>query len=151
MNFVSATTTASRNGANTIWPTSSVIRLAALNGTLNLDEVLDLILTNIGFVMPHDAANIMLVEDGTAYVVRETGFSQRGLGDWILALRLPVAEHREPQTDVGNGAAGMHLRFASRSQLAAASGRRLAVFVCRSAASLSGPHVRISESEQYHA
>ena len=111
--------------------------LAALNGTLNLDEVLDLILTNVGFVVPHDAANIMLVEDGTAYVVRETGFSQRGLGDWILALRLPVAEHREPQTDVGNGAAGMHLRFASRSQLAAASSRRLAVFVCRSAASLS--------------
>lgn len=64
--------------------------VAALNSTLNLDEVLDLILTNVGLVVPHDAADIMLVEDETAYVVRETGFSQRGLGEWILSLRLPV-------------------------------------------------------------
>ena len=65
---------------------------AALNGTLNLDEVLDLILTNVGFVLPHDAADIMLIEGATARVVRETGFSQRELGDWIFSLRLPVAD-----------------------------------------------------------
>ena len=66
--------------------------VAALNGTLDLDEVLDLILTNVGFVMPHDAADIMLIEDGAARVVRENGFSQRGLGDWIFSLRLSVAD-----------------------------------------------------------
>jgi PAS domain S-box-containing protein len=65
---------------------------AALNGSLNLDEVLDLVLTNVGFILPHDAANIMLIQNGVAHVVRESGFSERGLGDWIFSLHLPVAD-----------------------------------------------------------
>lgn len=44
--------------------------IAALNSTLNLDEVLDRILTNVGRVVPHDGASIMLVESESACIVR---------------------------------------------------------------------------------
>ena len=37
--------------------------LAALTSTLDLDEVLDRVLDNIGRVIPHEAATVMLVED----------------------------------------------------------------------------------------
>jgi PAS domain S-box-containing protein len=47
---------------------------AALNGTLDLEEVLDRILDNVGRVVPHGAANIMLVEDGIARIVRHRGY-----------------------------------------------------------------------------
>lgn len=38
----------------------------AWNSTLNLDEVLDLILTQVGLVVSHGTADIRLVEDETA-------------------------------------------------------------------------------------
>jgi signal transduction histidine kinase len=47
---------------------------AALNSTLDLEEVLDRILDNVGRVVPHDAANIMLVEGGVARIVRHRGY-----------------------------------------------------------------------------
>ena len=47
---------------------------AALNSTLDLEEVLDRILDNVGRVVPHDAANIMFVEDGIARIVRHRGY-----------------------------------------------------------------------------
>ncbi|MBN1430821.1 MAG: PAS domain S-box protein [Anaerolineae bacterium] len=43
---------------------------AALNSTLKLDEVLDRILDSVQYAAPHDGANIMLVEAGTAHVLR---------------------------------------------------------------------------------
>ncbi|HEX3053091.1 MAG TPA: PAS domain S-box protein [Aggregatilineaceae bacterium] len=46
----------------------------ALNSTLNLSEVLDRILVNIGRVVPHDAAEILLIENGVARVVRSRGY-----------------------------------------------------------------------------
>ncbi|RME69748.1 MAG: PAS domain S-box protein [Chloroflexi bacterium] len=48
---------------------------ALLNSTLDLDEVLDRILSTIGRVVPHDTASIILVEDDMARMVR---FRQRG-------------------------------------------------------------------------
>ncbi len=44
---------------------------AALSGTLDFDELLDRILDNVGRVVPHDSANIMLIEQGVALLVRE--------------------------------------------------------------------------------
>jgi diguanylate cyclase (GGDEF)-like protein/PAS domain S-box-containing protein len=65
---------------------------AALNSELEQDQVLDNILTNVGRVVIHDAANIMLVNDnGEGYVVREHGFAERTGGEKILSLRLPIA------------------------------------------------------------
>ena len=43
---------------------------ALLNSTLDLDEVLDRIVSEIGKVVPHDAANIILVEDQAKRVIR---------------------------------------------------------------------------------
>lgn len=45
---------------------------AALNSTLHFDEVLDRILVNVGRVVPHDSATIMLISErhGVAQVVR---------------------------------------------------------------------------------
>ncbi len=52
---------------------------AALNSSLDLDEVLDLILNSVGRVVAHDAANITLVEDGrTARVARARGYEEHG-------------------------------------------------------------------------
>ena len=64
---------------------------AALNSALVLDQVLDNILTNVGRVVPHDAANIMLINDqDEGYIVRENGFSKRPGGKKIQALRMTV-------------------------------------------------------------
>jgi signal transduction histidine kinase len=47
--------------------------IAALNSTLELEEVLDRILDNVGQVVPHDAAAVTLLENGVARVVRSRG------------------------------------------------------------------------------
>lgn len=69
----------------------------ALNSTLELNEVLDRILTNLGHVVPHHAANIMLVEAGMVRVVghwsnpeywpAETGLASDDALDDIPVLR----------------------------------------------------------------
>jgi diguanylate cyclase (GGDEF)-like protein/PAS domain S-box-containing protein len=56
---------------------------AALSGTLEFDEVLDRILLNMEHVVPHDAANIMLVEKGTARIARTKGY----ISDWEEDVR----------------------------------------------------------------
>lgn len=48
---------------------------AALNSTLNLKEVLDRILANLGRVVVHDSANIGLIENGIVRIVRSRGYS----------------------------------------------------------------------------
>ncbi len=59
---------------------------AALNSSLNLEEVLDRILSNVGRVVPHDATNIMLLGRNRTYltIVRATGYPD--LGPTVLAL-----------------------------------------------------------------
>ncbi|MBE9475170.1 MAG: diguanylate cyclase [Chloroflexi bacterium] len=56
---------------------------AALSGTLEFDEVLDRILINMGHVVPHDAANIMLAEKGLAKIERSKGY----IYDWEEEVR----------------------------------------------------------------
>ena len=51
---------------------------AALSGTLEFEEVLDRILLNMELVVPHDAANIMLVDKGAARIERSKGY----ISDW---------------------------------------------------------------------
>ena len=46
---------------------------AKLNSTLDFEEVLEHILANVEQVAPYDSANIMLIEDGIARVVRQKG------------------------------------------------------------------------------
>lgn len=63
---------------------------AVLNSTLNLDTVLDRILENVGRVVPHDTANIMLIEDGVARVVRGRGYASEEAAP--LSVRVPVED-----------------------------------------------------------
>ncbi|NPV87595.1 MAG: PAS domain S-box protein [Anaerolineae bacterium] len=78
---------------------------ADLNSTLDLETLLDRILDNIARVVPHDAADVMLIENGTAHVVRARGYEQRGVLEGVLALRFDVSqtnnlasmkEHKQP-------------------------------------------------------
>lgn len=64
-----------------------------LNSTLNLDQVLERILNNVGRVVPHDGANIMLFEDDVAHVVRCQGhYRARGVYDAVMALKFSVSQ-----------------------------------------------------------
>jgi PAS domain S-box-containing protein len=65
---------------------------AAASRTLALDAVLDHILSNVERVVPHDACNIMLIEGGTARVVRARGWAERGLGEWIATVSFEPVE-----------------------------------------------------------
>jgi signal transduction histidine kinase len=62
----------------------------ALNSTLDLEEVLDLILTNLEQVVAYDGAVIFMVEDDDVRIVRERGFGQPGLAAWVLGNEWPV-------------------------------------------------------------
>lgn len=72
--------------------------VAALNSTLDFDEVLDRILANIGRVVPHDAANIMLIDgdptDGIAYIVRRRGYDRisPALDEAVSILRFSLPD-----------------------------------------------------------
>jgi diguanylate cyclase (GGDEF)-like protein/PAS domain S-box-containing protein len=69
-----------------------------LTSTLNFDEVLDRILETVGSVVPHDAANIMMVWAGMAYVVRFHGYTELDLDEFMLSMQLPVRETPNLQT-----------------------------------------------------
>ena len=64
---------------------------AAIIGSVDLDDVLDRVLDNVGRVVPHDAANILLVESGVARVVRWRGYD-RAANDQLRARRFSVAD-----------------------------------------------------------
>lgn len=59
---------------------------AALNSTLELNNVFDRILTNIGLVVPHEAANIMLIEGDMACVKRSRGYAEHNVAETIAEL-----------------------------------------------------------------
>ncbi len=65
----------------------------ALNSSLELDEVLERMLTHLSRVLPYDAATIMIVEDGEARVIRHVGFLARGISEkQLLDVRFPINE-----------------------------------------------------------
>jgi len=76
---------------------------AALNTLFSLDPVLDRILDNVARVVPHDSANIMLIERGVARVVRSRGSDERGGQTTLWDLRLPVTDWTGARTMVETG------------------------------------------------
>ncbi len=64
---------------------------AALNSTLDFDEVLDRILDNVGRVIPHDTVNLMLLEGDNVRVVRSRGYAQLGIEAWLLEQHFRVS------------------------------------------------------------
>jgi PAS domain S-box-containing protein len=65
---------------------------AVLVSTLDADAVLDRILDQIGRVVPHDAAILMLIELGVARIEKYRGDAEHGLGDLILGFHFQVAD-----------------------------------------------------------
>src|SRR5262249_9482535 len=64
-----------------------------LTSTLNFEEVLDRIMGNIGKVMPHDSASIMLIEAGKVRIVRAYGYEKMPGGlDFVKNVNYSVAE-----------------------------------------------------------
>lgn len=71
---------------------------SALTSTLNFDEVITRILENIGKVVPHDAANIILIEQDIAYLVRSHGYHEDHPLQRFSASQTPVNELHDLQT-----------------------------------------------------
>lgn len=66
---------------------------AILNRTLDLDEVLDRILDNVGRVVPYDGANIMLIEDEMAHVRRFQGYyEEHGISPHLVDFGFRVED-----------------------------------------------------------
>lgn len=63
-----------------------------LNRTHNFDALLDQILQQVELVIPHTTANVALLQDGNLRFVRHKGYIERGLGDYLEALAIPIAE-----------------------------------------------------------
>jgi len=66
---------------------------AIVNRTLELDQVLARILEQVEHVVPGDAFNIMLIEDGIARPVRWQGYDQLGVEESILHYTLRIADY----------------------------------------------------------
>ena len=63
---------------------------AALASTLSFDEVLDRILVEVSRVVPHDAARILLVEEGVARTVLSRGYAEQEPEALSQMLHAPV-------------------------------------------------------------
>ncbi len=66
-----------------------------LISTLDLNEVLDRILENVGRVVPHDMAYIVLKMDETARVVRATGVDDHQASQLLLEQQMIIADDAE--------------------------------------------------------
>jgi diguanylate cyclase (GGDEF)-like protein/PAS domain S-box-containing protein len=64
-----------------------------LNASLDLDEVFAQVLENVEKVVPIDAANIMLIEDGVIRVVGARGYEERNVQEHIMKLHYRVADY----------------------------------------------------------
>lgn len=64
----------------------------ALNASLNLQEVFAQVLLNVEKVVPIDAANIMLIDDGMTRVVGARGYAEFGENETILNTSYRIAD-----------------------------------------------------------
>ncbi|MCZ7543965.1 MAG: GAF domain-containing protein [Anaerolineae bacterium] len=125
---------------------------AALSATLDYDEVLDRILTNVGRVVPHDAANIMLIDGDVVRMVRCHGFAAFGFSDdEVLSVRFPHQQGRQHAPDARNQEAGRHPRRARIPGLGDLSHYGVGAVECDSADPSGGRGHRLSRSQQRRA
>lgn len=65
---------------------------SALNSTLNFHEVLERILLNVGRVVPHQSANVMLLDSEWVEVLFHRGYPESQTGQFMEGLRLRTDE-----------------------------------------------------------
>ena len=76
---------------------------AALNSTLNFDEVLNRVLDNVGRVVAHDAVDIMLIESDVARPIGSRGYAERGEETWLLQQRFQIRQFPRMQQMLETG------------------------------------------------
>ncbi|HEX2622164.1 MAG TPA: GAF domain-containing protein, partial [Phototrophicaceae bacterium] len=64
-----------------------------LSSTLDLNAVLDRILISLETVLPYDAADVALIENGQGRIVRHRGYTERGLDDVVSQIQFDLAEY----------------------------------------------------------
>ncbi len=71
--------------------TETLMEVASvLNRSLHIDDTLDLILANISKVLPVEAIDITLIQNGIAKSVRDMGFIEWNLTNWLHNNEYPV-------------------------------------------------------------
>jgi two-component system cell cycle sensor histidine kinase/response regulator CckA len=65
---------------------------AVLSSTLDLDQVLDRILEQVSRVVPHDAANVMLVQGDQARIVRWRGYERFGAEEFVSTVTFNILD-----------------------------------------------------------
>ncbi len=80
---------------------------ALLNKSLLLDDVFQNILEIVGRVVPHDASNIMLIEEGYTRTIGQRGYEQYGNVDFTRHARYRVADVPDMQQAVLTGQVGI--------------------------------------------
>lgn len=68
---------------------------ALITGTLDLDRVLDLLSESISKVVPHDSAEIMIVEGDTAQIVRHKNEVETDQENAVLDLKVSIEDTRD--------------------------------------------------------
>ncbi len=76
-----------------------------INTTLDLEEVLDRILAQLGQVVPHDAAHIMLVEKDVLCMACHNGYTDRDLDDVMDSLQIATEHLPDRQRQLIDGEA----------------------------------------------
>jgi two-component system phosphate regulon sensor histidine kinase PhoR len=76
---------------------------SALNRTLDLNRVLDKVLTNIERVVPHVAANVMLFEDSDVFIARARGYETFGTHEWMETVHFPIHERPRLEKVIATG------------------------------------------------
>ena len=66
---------------------------AALNSTLDLDEVLDRILDNVRRVVDYEAADIMILDGEVFRVAGSRGYEPYGIAEWISDFKIDAAQY----------------------------------------------------------
>jgi signal transduction histidine kinase/ActR/RegA family two-component response regulator len=71
---------------------AEALRLASLvlGSTLDATQVFDQLLEQIGGVIPYDGANVLLIEQGSAYVAHQRGYKRFSTAEATAELGLPV-------------------------------------------------------------
>ncbi len=65
---------------------------SALTSTLDVDEVLDRILSNVGRIVPNEVATLLLIEHGVARVMRAVGYHLPARAEYARRLRFVIAQ-----------------------------------------------------------
>ena len=76
---------------------------AALNSTLNFDEVLNRVLDNVGRVVTHDAVDMMLIESDVARPIGCRGYAEHGVEAWLLQQHFQIAQFPRMQQMLETG------------------------------------------------